>query len=96
MSHLKKASQNAKMSISKAGKAAISRDEGCKPHAYNDPVGLCTIGTGVKISNTRCTPQELARTYDPDELSASFHERLHEAERYVRHYVRESKLTQAQ
>lgn len=89
-------SKNAALVTSEDGKAAISKDEGFSAYPYDDQAKHCTVGTGILISQAPCTPKQKATKYDVDALSATFHARLHEAERYVRHYVKESTLSQAQ
>jgi GH24 family phage-related lysozyme (muramidase) len=92
----KKKSANASKSISKEGKAAISKDEGFSAYPYDDQAKHCTVGTGILISMAPCTPEQKATKYDVEKLSKTFHAKLHEAEHYVRHYVRNTNLTQAQ
>ena len=92
----KQKSVNASMSISVNGKAAISKDEGFSAYPYNDQAKHCTVGTGILLSLAPCTPKQKTTQYDIDKLSQTFHARLQEAEGYVRHYVRETALTQEQ
>jgi lysozyme len=92
----KKKSINAGMNVSKDGKAAISKDEGFSAYPYDDQGKHCTVGTGILLSADPCTPQQKSTKYDVDQLNQTFHSRLHEAEGYVRHYVKDSSLTQDQ
>ena len=87
---------NSKMIVSVAGSAAISKDEGFSSHPYNDQAKHCTVGTGMLIHKGPCTVEELKKTYDPSTLQESYKSRLQEAQNYVTHYVRDSKLTQDQ
>jgi lysozyme len=91
-----KKSLNSDLTVTKEGKAAISKDEGFRKYPYNDQAKHCTVGTGILLHKGQCTPEEMSKEYDPDELSKTFHKRLQEAERYVRHYVKDTALTQDQ
>jgi len=93
---LKKKSINASMSISTEGNAAIAKDEGFSAYPYDDQAKHCTVGTGILLSKAPCTAEQKATKYDVNQLNSTYHARLNEAEGYVRHYVRETKLTQAQ
>ena len=84
------------MVLSKAGIDHISKDEGFSAVPYNDIAGNCTVGIGILLSYNPCTEKQMKTKYDLASLNATFHNRLEEAQKYVRFYVRESQLTQDQ
>lgn len=84
------------MMLSDAGKAAIAKDEGFSAYPYDDQAKHCTVGTGILISMAPCTPKQKTMKYDPNKLSTSFNARILEAQRYVRHDVAKTALTQSQ
>ncbi|MCZ8016342.1 GH24 family phage-related lysozyme (muramidase) [Limnobacter thiooxidans] len=87
---------NATMTISKAGIDHISKDEGFSAMPYDDIAGNCTVGIGILLSYSPCTEKQKKTRYDLAKLNATFHDRLEEAQKYVRFYVRETELGQAQ
>lgn len=87
---------NLNMVISKTGIDHISRDEGFSAVPYNDVAGNCTVGVGILLSYSPCTEQQMKAKYDLASLNSTFHDRLEEAQKYVRFYVRESQLNQDQ
>lgn len=87
---------NSTMIISKSGIEHISKDEGFSAIPYNDIAGNCTVGVGILLSYSPCTEQQMKTKYDLAKLNATFHDRLEEAQKYVRFYVRGSQLSQAQ
>ena len=91
----KRSSMNAAMHMSTTGKAELAKSEGFKSHAYNDIAKNCTVGTGILLHKGACSPKELKQNFDLDGLNNNFTARLHEAESYVRFYVRDRSLTQS-
>lgn len=87
---------NSNMAISKTGIDHISKDEGFSALPYNDIAGNCTVGIGILLSYSPCTEQQMKTKYNLANLNATFHDRLEEAQKYVRFYVRESSLSQNQ
>ena len=87
---------NSKMVISKSGIEHISKDEGFSAIPYNDIAGNCTVGVGILLSYSPCTEQQMKTKYDLAKLNATFHDRLEEAQKYVRFYIREAQLSQEQ
>ncbi len=87
---------NSQMVISKSGIERISKDEGFSAIPYNDIAGNCTVGVGILLSYKPCTEQQMKTKYDLGKLNATFHDRLEEAQKYVRFYVREVQLNQEQ
>ena len=87
---------NSKMVISKSGIEHISKDEGFSAIPYNDIAGNCTVGVGILLSYSPCTEKQMKTKYDLAKLNATFHDRLEEAQKYVRFYVREAQLSQDQ
>ena len=78
-----------KMHISKEGIALIKKFEGCELEAYQDSVGVWTIGYG----HTKDVEEGLKITQE--EAEAMLNTELEEYEGYVEHYV-EVPLTQCQ
>lgn len=96
MSSKRTPSVNKSMTASTDGKAAISKDEGFRKHPYNDPAGYCTVGTGLLLHKTKCTPEESATTYNKEDLDKNFSTKVQEAQKYVINKVRKTQLTQEQ
>lgn len=81
--------QGDEMHISKEGIALIKKFEGCELEAYQDSVGVWTIGYG----HTKDVEKGLKITQE--EAEAMLNTELEEYEGYVEHYV-EVPLTQCQ
>lgn len=84
------------LNVSAAGKAAIAKEEGFSAYPYNDQRNFCTVGNGILLHRRACTKEEMATEYDVEELDKNFYDRVHEAEKYVKHYVKDKDLNQEQ
>ena len=92
------AGQNAQLTVSAGGQAALASREGQRPGGgyYDDSARNCTYGTGLLAHMGPCTAEELRRTVDPQHAQAEFTRRTNEAAGRVREMVPNRSLTQNQ
>ncbi len=95
-------SVNANMSMSAAGRAALSAREGLGGRPgneggyYDDSADNCTVGIGTLVHYGPCTPEELNRPANPAQNQADFDNRVRAAEDAVRDGVPNRHLNQNQ
>jgi GH24 family phage-related lysozyme (muramidase) len=89
-------SENADLRLSERGKKVLAQHEGVKLTPYNDVADNCTVGVGILLHPGPCSPDELKTSITATTAQQQFEERANEAARYVRHYVKDQKLTQEQ